>query len=75
MSTGPRQRRPLKVVLMVAAFWIGGTALQSVLGWLLGSSGIVGEDSARTVGLILGWGILFLVSYAFREQLDEWLRT
>jgi hypothetical protein len=75
MSDGPRQRRPIKVVLMVAIFWIGGTILQSAFAWMLRSSGIVGDDSAGTVGLILGWGILFLASLYYRQPLDDWLRT
>jgi ABC-type cobalamin transport system permease subunit len=75
MSDGPRQRRPIKVVLMVAAFWIGGTVLQSALAWLLSNSGVVGDDSAGTIGLILGWGILFLGSLYYRQPLDAWLRT
>jgi ABC-type cobalamin transport system permease subunit len=75
MSDGPRQRRPIKVVLMVAAFWIGGTILQSALAWLLSNSGVVGDASAGTIGLILGWGILFLGSLYYRQPLDDWLRT
>ena len=75
MSDGPRQRRPMKVVVLVAAFWIGGTALQTAFGWVLGTSGIVGSDSSATIGLILGWGVLFLVSLYFREPIDDWLRS
>ena len=75
MSSGPRPRRPIKVVTMVVVYWVGGNILQSILSWLLVNGGLLDADNAFRVGLILGWGLLFLVSFYCREQLDHWLRT
>jgi hypothetical protein len=75
MIDGPRPRRPIKVVIMVIAYWILGNVLQAAFAWLAERSSLVGADSAFTVGLILGWGLLFVISLAFREQLDGWLRA
>jgi hypothetical protein len=75
MSIGPRQRRPIKVVAMVIVYWVGGNVLQSVLGWLLVSGGLLDAEMASRAGLILGWGLLFVVSLIFRERLDDWLRS
>jgi hypothetical protein len=75
MSSGPRPRRPIKVVTLVVVYWVGGNILQSALGSLLVNSGLLDSENAFRVGLVLGWGLLFLVSLYFREQLDRWLRA
>ena len=75
MSSGPRPRRPIKVVTLVVVYWVGGNILQSALGSLLVNSGLLDSENAIRVGLVLGWGLLFLVSLYFREQLDRWLRA
>jgi hypothetical protein len=75
MSSGPRPRRPGKVVIMVIAFWVVGNILQSIVGWLLGSSGLFDANTAFYVGLVLGWGLLFLISLYYRDYLDYWLRS
>ena len=75
MSDGPPPRRPIKVVIMVVVYWVVGNVLQSVFGGLLERGGLVSADTAFFTGLILGWGLLFLISLYFREQLDHWLRS
>lgn len=75
MSSGPRPRRPIKVVTLVVVYWVGGNILQSALGSLLVNGGLLDSENAFRVGLVLGWGLLFLVSLYFREQLDRWLRA
>ena len=75
MSVGPRSRRPVKVVGMVIAYWIVGNIVQATLTWLLASNGLLGEEWAGRVGLIVGWGLLFVVSLIFRERLDDWLKS
>ena len=75
MSTGPRTRRPIKVVVMVVAYWVGGNIVQALLTWLLVSGGLLDPEMAGRVGLILGWGLLFVISYVFRERLDDWLKS
>jgi hypothetical protein len=75
MNGAPNPRRPIKVVAMVVVYWVGGNILQSALGSLLVSGGLLDSDNAFRVSLVLGWGLLFLVSFVYREQLDRWLRT
>ena len=75
MSSGPRPRRPIKVVAMVVVYWVVGNLLQSVLASLLVSGGLLDVETASRVGLVLGWGLLFVVSLIFRERLDDWLRS
>ena len=75
MSTGPRARRPIKVVVMVVAYWIVGNILQAVLAWPLVSGGLLDTDSAGRLGWVLAWGLLFVASLIYRERLDDWLRS
>ena len=75
MIDGPRPRRPIKVVVMVIAYWVLGNVLQSALAWLLVSGGLLEAETAGRAGLILGWGLLFVISFIFRERLDDWLRA
>jgi hypothetical protein len=63
------------VVTLVVVYWVGGNILQSALGSLLVNGGLLDSENAFRVGLVLGWGLLFLVSLYFREQLDRWLRA
>ena len=75
MIDGPRPRRPIKVVVMVIADWVLGNVLQSALAWLLVSAGPLEAEAAGRAGLVLGWGLLFVISFIFRERLDDWLRA
>jgi len=75
MREAPKSRSPKKVVVMVVVYWVGGNVLQSVIGSLFASGGLLEPDTAFGVGLVLGWGLLFLISYYFREPLDDWLRS
>ena len=75
MSSGPRSRRPVKVVIMVIAYWVLGNVLQAVFGWLAASAALLDPEMASRAGLVLGWGLLFVISFIFREQLDDWLRS
>lgn len=60
---------------MVIAYWIVGNVLQSGFAWLLVSGGLLEAELAGRFGLILGWGLLFVVSLIYRERLDDWLRA
>ena len=60
---------------MVVVYWVVGNILQSVIGSGLVSAGLLEEEGAFRAGLIAGWGLLFVLSYRFREQLDDWLRA
>ena len=75
MDSGPRPRRPIKVVAMVVVYWVLGNVLQAVLGSLLVNGGLLDDEMASRAGLVLGWGLLFVVSLVFRERLDDWLRA
>ena len=75
MDSGPRPRRPIKVVAMVIVYWVLGNVLQAALGSLLVSGGLLSDEMASRVGLVLRWGLLFVVSLVFRERLDDWLRA
>jgi hypothetical protein len=75
MRSGPRPRRPIKVVVMVIVYWVLGNVLQAALAWLLVRAGLLDAETAGWAGLIVGWGLLFVVSLAFRERLDDWLRA
>jgi hypothetical protein len=60
---------------MVIVYWVVGNALQSVLGGLIERAGLVGPNDAVYAGLIVGWGLLFVLSLVYRDHLDRWLRT
>jgi hypothetical protein len=75
MSSGPRPRQPLKVVIMVVAFWIVGNVLQSVCGWAMRTSGLLDGSDLVWGSLVVAWGLLFVVALVFRESLDRWLRS
>lgn len=60
--------------MLVLGFWVVGGTLQTVLGQLVGRSGLVDESAAGLIALILAWGLLFVLSLAYRERLDDWLR-
>ena len=70
-----KPRRPTRVVALVTGFWIVGGLLQSVFGWVVGATGLVEEEIAFRVGQVLGWGLLCVVSYVYRVQIDAWLRA
>ena len=59
---------------MVVVYWVLGNVLQAALGSLLVSGGLLDDELASRAGLVLGWGLLFVVSFVFRERLDDWLR-
>jgi hypothetical protein len=75
MISGPRSRRPIKVVVLVVGFWVAGQLLQAGLAALLAGSGLASEEAAVWPSLVVAWGLLFLLSYILRERLDDWLRT
>lgn len=70
-----KPRRPTRVVALVAGFWLVGTLLQSVFGWLVGSTGLVEAEIAFRAGQALGWGLLCVISFVYRERIDAWLRA
>lgn len=77
MYGGDRPRRPIRVVILVLAFWIGGNILQALIALGLASTGLVADDLApwsNAASLIAGWGLLFAVALVYRESLDAWLR-
>ena len=69
-----KPRQPGRVVALVVAFWVGGTVLQTLFGWLLGQTGLLEPEIAGRVGQALGWGLLCVVSFVYRAQIDDWLR-
>jgi hypothetical protein len=60
---------------MVVAYWVVGNIVQAALAWLLASYGLLDAEMASRAGLILGWGLLFVVSLIYRERLDDWLKS
>jgi hypothetical protein len=60
---------------MVVVYWVVGNVLQAAISSALVSSGLLDTDGAFRAGLIIGWGILFVLSYVARERLDDWLRS
>ena len=74
MYEGERPRKPSRVILMVITFWIAGSLFQTLFGLLINSTGLVAEGSEVWIGRALGWGLLFAISWVYREQLDTWLR-
>lgn len=74
MYEGERPRKPSRVILMVIVFWITGSVFQTLFGLLINSSGLVAEGSEVWMGRVLGWGLLFVISWIYRDQLDTWLR-
>jgi hypothetical protein len=68
-------RRPGRVIILVLGFWIVGGTLQSMFGWLLANSGMFDVSNAVLIGQVLAWGLLFVASYAYRRELDIWLRS
>ena len=75
MSRDEHPRRAGKVIILVVGLWVVGNALQSLIGWVLTSSVLVDASTAVLVGQVLAWGLLFVVSYYFRHELDVWLRS
>lgn len=74
MYEGERQRKPIRVVALVVTMWIIGNVLQAGIGAGAASTALVTDDVAIWTGRLLGWGALAALSFAYREQLDEWLR-
>lgn len=60
---------------MVVVYWVGGNVLQAALASLVVSGGLLDAEMASRAGLVVGWGLLFVVSLVFRERLDAWLRS
>jgi hypothetical protein len=75
MSSGPRPRQPLKVVVLVVAFWTVGNVLQAVCGWAMRTSGLLDGTALAWGSLVVAWGLLFVLALAFHESLDRWLRS
>ena len=74
MPDGERPRRPGKVILLVVVLWIVGGGLQTTIGALAARSGLVDEASASLVGLVIGWGLLIVIFYYYRREIEAWLR-
>jgi hypothetical protein len=75
MSSGPRPRRPSKVIVLVLGCWVIGLTLQNLFGSLAATSGMVDPGIATLIGRVLAWGLLFVIAFIYREQIDVWLRT
>lgn len=69
-----KPRRPARIVTLVVGFWVGGTILQSLLGWLLGQTGLLEPEIAGRLGQALSWGLLCVLSFVYRARIDDWLR-
>jgi hypothetical protein len=77
MYGSDRPRRPIRVIILVLAFWIGGNILQALIALGLARTGLVSDGADAWLGptsLIIGWGLLFVVALVYREPLDDWLR-
>ena len=74
MYEDEKPRRPVRVVILVMAFWVLGNIMQSVFGLVVAQTGLVAEGSVVWIGQILGWGLLFALSLLLRDPLDAWLR-
>jgi hypothetical protein len=70
-----RPRRPGRVIVFVLALWIIGITLQTVFGTAVGATGLLEPDTSLRAGQILGWGLLCVVSFVYRHQIDDWLRS
>jgi hypothetical protein len=70
-----RPRRPARVVILVLAFWVIGNALQVGLTRLFDASGLLDPSLIVITSQVLGWGLLFIISFLYRERLDFWLRN
>jgi hypothetical protein len=75
MSSGPRERRPIKVVILVVGLWVVGRLLQAGLTSLVAGTSGFSPEAAEWAAIIVAWGFLCAVSYALRERLDDWLRA
>ena len=74
MYEGERPRKPSRVILMVLGFWVTGSLLQTLFGLVIHTTGLVPEGTEIWMGQILGWGLLFAVTYYYRDPIDTWLR-
>jgi hypothetical protein len=74
MSTDEQPRRPLKVIVLVVAFWVVGSTVQSGIGWALDQVGLAGPNASLPIRQLLAWSLLFGLSYRYRADLDDWLR-
>jgi hypothetical protein len=75
LNDGERPRRPGRVILLVTAFWLAGTILQGGLRWLIEQAGLAEPEVATRIGQVAGWGLLCVLSFWYRQPLDEWLRS
>lgn len=67
-------RRPARVIVLIVAFWIVGTTLQWAIGSFLETNGLVAPDNELPIRQVLAWGLLFGLSYYYRDPIDLWLR-
>ena len=74
MADSDKPRRPGKVIVLVIALWLVGGALQTLFGWLLADSGLVEAGTVPLLGLFLGWGLLCVICFYYRGQIETWLR-
>lgn len=74
LNDGERSRRPSRVIVLVVAFWVSGTILQSLFRSAAEMAGVADVDTATRIGQVAGWGLLFVLSLIYRRPIDEWLR-
>lgn len=75
MTNGPRERRPIRVVVLVVGCWVAGRLLQAGLTTLVADNGLLTPEAAEWAAILLAWGLLCVVAYVLRERLDGWLRA
>ncbi len=75
MSSGSRDRRPIKVVILVVGLWVVGRLLQGGLTSLVAGTGALSPEAAEWPAIIVAWGLLCAMSYVLRDRLDDWLRA
>jgi hypothetical protein len=74
MYEGERPRKPSRVIVLVIVFWVVGISLQTVFDLIFTSIEALDIRYAGILAQILAWGLLFAVSYKYREPIDVWLR-
>ena len=74
MYEGERPRKPSRVIVLVIVFWVVGITMQTVFELLFTSIEALEVRFAVILAQILAWGLLFAISYKYREPIDVWLR-
>lgn len=74
MYEGERPRKPSRVIALVIVCWVVGISLQTVFELLFVTAEVMEVRFAVILAQVLAWGLLFVVSYKYREPIDVWLR-